>query len=106
ICATSLESSQSEPEIVIEWLSRARDTMDFPASSDDWLRNPITGIDGCCARAASGHVTEPAIILMKPRRRIAAPRIRSRPDTGNYIRDLRQAKWVQRSVCTTAIVNG
>jgi hypothetical protein len=36
-------------------------------------RNPITGIAGCCARAAaSGQAAaEPTIPLMKPRRRIA-----------------------------------
>jgi len=34
--------------------------------------NPIIGIAGCCARAASGHAAaDPAIILMKSRRRIA-----------------------------------
>jgi hypothetical protein len=34
--------------------------------------NPITGMAGCCARAASGHaVADPAITLMKSRRRIA-----------------------------------
>ena len=27
------------------------------ASGDAPLRNPITGIAGCCARAASGHAT-------------------------------------------------
>jgi hypothetical protein len=37
-------------------------------------RNPITGIAGCWARAASGHPTvEPAIPVMKSRRRIASP---------------------------------
>jgi hypothetical protein len=34
----------------------------------------MTGIAGCCARAANGHVTaELATTLMKSRRRIAAP---------------------------------
>jgi hypothetical protein len=33
------------------------------------LRNPITGIAGCCARAASGHATAaPANSLMNSRR--------------------------------------
>src|SRR6202011_4062507 len=46
-------------------------------------RNPITGIAGCCARAASGHATaEPAIALMKSRRRIGSSSSRgSQPTT-------------------------
>jgi hypothetical protein len=36
------------------------------------LKNPITGM-GSCARATHGHAAEPPMILMKSRRRIAAP---------------------------------
>jgi hypothetical protein len=32
-------------------------------------RNPITGVAGCCAPAASGQAAEPAMTLMKSRRR-------------------------------------
>src|SRR5262249_20754188 len=45
----------------------------------------------------SGHVmAEPATTLMKSRRRIAAPRVRSTLTLADYIRDLRQAKWGSR----------
>ena len=37
-------------------------------SGDPLLRNPITGIAGCCARAASGHAAAPTM----PRRSLAA----------------------------------
>jgi hypothetical protein len=39
------------------------------------LRNPITGIVGCCARTASGQtvVVEPTITLMNSRRFMADP---------------------------------
>src|SRR6516162_5563483 len=48
----------------------------------------------CCARATSGHaVAVPAIPLMKSRRRIASPRLRSTPTAADYIRDLRPVKW-------------
>ena len=33
---------------------------------------PTTGITGCCARAASGHVAEKAITLMNSRRLMSA----------------------------------
>ncbi len=43
-------------------------------ASDVLRRNPTTGIAGCCRCAASGHATaEPAVSLMKSRRRIAFP---------------------------------
>jgi hypothetical protein len=38
-------------------------------------------------------MAEPATTLMKSRRRIAAPRLRSTPIPDDYIRDLRAAKW-------------
>src|SRR5262249_41313868 len=45
----------------------------------------------------SGHImAEPATTLMKSRRRIAAPRVRSTLTLADYIRDLRQAKWGSR----------
>jgi len=44
------------------------------------LRKPITGIAGCWARAARGQVTaEPTTTLMKSRRLIAHPRLRTTP---------------------------
>jgi hypothetical protein len=37
--------------------------------ADKLLRNPITGIAGCCGRAASGHETiAPPSSVMKSRR--------------------------------------
>src|SRR5262249_378510 len=45
----------------------------------------------------SGHVmAEPATTLMKSRRPIAAPTVRSTLTLADYIRDLRQAKWGSR----------
>ena len=38
------------------------------------LRNPTTGIAGCCARAASGHAIAPPRRVMNSRRFIQAPR--------------------------------
>ena len=40
----------------------------------NWWRKPITGIAGCCARAASGHAATPPSPAMKSRRRIRDPR--------------------------------
>ena len=37
------------------------------------MRRPITGIAGCCARAASGHAAAPAIADTNSRRLIVAP---------------------------------
>ena len=42
-------------------------------SGDPGLRNPITGIAGCCARAANGHAAAPPISVMNSRRRISWP---------------------------------
>src|SRR5215831_14897088 len=39
-----------------------------------WCSDPITGIDCCCARAASGHVAAPPTSVMNSRRLIVAPR--------------------------------
>jgi hypothetical protein len=54
------------------------------------LRNPITGIADCCARAASGHtIDELAIALMKSRRRIAFSKAQDHANSvANYSRDL------------------
>ena len=38
------------------------------AAGDALLRNPITGIAGCCARAASGHAAAPPSSVMNSRR--------------------------------------
>jgi hypothetical protein len=41
--------------------------------SDDLLsRKPITGIAGCCARAASGHAAAPPTRVMNARRPMEA----------------------------------
>src|SRR6516225_3522804 len=50
---------------------------------------------GCCARAASGHeVADPAIALMKSRRRIAFLKAYDHANCiDDYSRDLRLAKW-------------
>ena len=42
------------------------------------VRKPITGIAGCCARAASGHARRAAKQLMNSRRFIRSPRRRVR----------------------------
>ena len=42
------------------------------------LRNPITGIGGCCARAARGHAVAAAIPAMTSRRLIRSPHRRGR----------------------------
>ena len=48
-------------------------------SGDLGLRNPITGIAGCCARAASGHAAAaPPSSVMNSRRFIRSPRRRGR----------------------------
>jgi hypothetical protein len=41
-------------------------------------RNPITGIVGCCARAARGHAAAPPSSVMNSRRLIQSPRRRGR----------------------------
>ena len=49
------------------------------ASGDVASRNPITGIAGCCARAASGHAAAaPPSSVMNSRRFIRSPRRRAR----------------------------
>jgi uncharacterized protein YchJ len=49
-------------------------------SGDELKRNPMTGIVGCCAPAASGQAAaDPAITLMKSRRRIAFPKAGTTP---------------------------
>jgi hypothetical protein len=48
-------------------------------SADALLRNPTTGIAGCCALAASGHATAaPPMSVMNSRRFIRSPRWRGR----------------------------
>jgi hypothetical protein len=43
--------------------------------AEEALRKPIADIAGCCARAAIGQAAvDPAITLMKSRRRIACPK--------------------------------
>src|SRR5262249_9164959 len=63
-------------------------------ASDVLRRNPTIGVAGRCARAARGHaMADPATTLMKSRRCIAAPRLRSTPIGTDYSRDLRCAEW-------------
>ena len=47
----------------------------------------------CCARAATDHVAETVIPLMKSRRRIACPEAQDHANDPDYIRDLPQEKW-------------
>ena len=48
------------------------------------LRNPITGIAGCCARAASGHAAAaPPRSVMNSRRCMSAPKLRRRHLSGS-----------------------
>jgi hypothetical protein len=55
---------------------------------------PITGMVGCCARAASDRMaTNPAVTLMKSRRRIAFTKAGLRQIARDYSRDLRSAEW-------------
>src|SRR5262245_12911373 len=52
------------------------------SASAELLRNPITGIAGCCARAASGHAAAvPPSSVMNVRRLIRSPRRRGRAAT-------------------------
>jgi hypothetical protein len=51
-------------------------TMGTYPSGDAPLRNPITGIAGCCARAASGHAAAPPSSVMNSRRLTRSPRRR------------------------------
>ena len=55
------------------------------------LRNPITGIAGCCARAASGHAAAaPPSSVMNERRFIQSPRRRA---TGTILGSSIRAPW-------------
>src|SRR5262245_20735573 len=58
------------------WNARSRSPK---VSNEALLRNPITGIAGCCARAASGHAAAPPSSVMNSRRLITrSPRRRGR----------------------------
>src|SRR5262249_4151614 len=67
-------------------------TMGADTASDVLRRNPITGIIGCCARAATGQAAAPPTSLMNSPRLIAAPDVRSghrsgfNRDTGSGLR--------------------
>jgi hypothetical protein len=56
-----LETGFGEPFAECGYLLRAR-------SGRAGIQNPITGIDGCCARAPSGHVAAPPSSEMNSRR--------------------------------------
>jgi len=75
---------------------RAAATRGATPDSAPGYKKPIWKIFAyCCARAASGHaVAEPAITLMKSRRRIAFPKAEDYADDhGNYSRVWRCAEW-------------
>src|SRR5262249_27543745 len=58
---------------------------------------PITGIAGCCARAASGHAAAPPINVMNSRRFTDASRASPRQDsTPRHGRLLHPSTWAVR----------
>src|SRR5262249_60433282 len=63
--------------------------------SEKAIRTPMRRIrSDCCACVASGQTaTDPAIPLMRSRRRIACPEAQGYANTPDYIRDLPPAKW-------------
>src|SRR5215469_12765404 len=54
---------------------------------------PIVGSFACGYAASGQTAADPAITLMKSRRRIAFSKAQDCADFGHYSRDLRQAKW-------------
>jgi hypothetical protein len=66
-------------------------------SAELGLKNPITGIAACCARAAGGQTAAPLSAVMKSRRRIAFSKTEDRViftcNTADQIRKLRPAEW-------------
>jgi hypothetical protein len=46
-------------------------------AADVLLRKPTTGIAGCCARAASGHVAATPLTSVMNSRRLASPHLTS-----------------------------
>src|SRR5215468_4753350 len=74
----------------------ASDVADSPG--DLLLRNPITGIAGCCARAASGHAAAPPNSVMKSRRLMGAyPKARSPTDYSRFGVDQWRASQQKRA---------
>ena len=70
VAPTTLRPS-IKPLSLSPWLKPTKRTS-FDDPGDPLLRNPITGIAGCCARAASGRAaTVPPRIVMNARRFIA-----------------------------------
>ena len=83
-------------------------THSFQATGVAAPKNPIVGsFADCCARVASGHVAaEPATTLMKSRRRIAIPSLRTTPTPSTITAGI--CDWwnrVQESVCAVAILS-
>src|SRR5262245_5956369 len=69
---------------------------------DRVLRNPTTGIAGCCARAANGHATAaPASRAMNSRRLIASPKAQ---DNAPYWPKLAQLETRMGGVSSTLVV--
>ena len=63
----------------LQALTERRGRSRTDSSSDRPLKNPITGIAGCCARAASGQAAAaPPSSVMNSRRFIRSPRRRGR----------------------------
>ena len=64
------------PELAAPWLPDPRNEPQVEAYyslADLLLRKPITGVCGCCARAACGQIAVPPRIPRKSRRRMSAP---------------------------------
>ena len=71
-------SPSTKPASFSPWRN-ARKLRSTTVSGDVGLRNPTTGIAGCCARAASGQdAAAPPRSVMKSRRLIRSPRRRAR----------------------------
>jgi len=68
-CAVAVQKLMAE---------RNADVPDAESSAERLLRNPITGIAGCCARAATGDaMAAPPSTAMNSRRLIRSPRRRA-----------------------------
>ena len=78
------------------------------SSSAAWVRNPITGIADCCARAASGHAAPPPRRLMNSRRRISAPKLRGQHCIGSseYIDRAQTTHQNPLPQCTANVADG
>jgi hypothetical protein len=86
-CIARREGNQLGAPAIEEWIGADEQRLSaLPSFSPSWnadsrsangpgdalLRNPITGIAGCCARAASGQATAPPRVAMNSRRLMMA----------------------------------